>query len=580
MRNRARRIVLAAVTFSATSSAWGVIPIFGGPTFENGIGATPVTMRSAPGGSVADGYAAGTGVAYENNDATNEGTRGYRWDVFGSAVQNLGDRVDSPFGSIAVTVFGVNRRGDAVGSIFSSLSLGPFGGSGTSAVRWAAGGNVEEPLAGLTPALPPGGPQPPRFSEALAINTSGVAVGRSRLATVIFSSVIDRGDRAVRWDAGQQAVVDLGTPSTKADGFGMSRAVAVTDAGLIAGIYTQYDATDNDDGTRVARWLPGTTTPVALGTLGANGVGVTQCVVNAANAGGTIVGTARRFLNASHVGVDVATRWDAATTTATELNGLGAAGSFPLASAATDINTAGVVVGTARKNISGLFTNDRAVRWAAGSITPVELPVLSSGSLGTSNVRAVAINDSNVVVGIADRYAFGALQGTAAVLWRADNSILDLNTLLPPGSGWQLSSAADISTAGFITGEGTFDPPGAATPYQRAWMMLVPEAGTYGRGDANFDGAVGFDDLLILAQNYGQANTTLRAVVGDLDLDGMTDFDDLLRIAQHYGSTSLAAATDASRASFESDWALARSMVPEPVGVFCGLALVGCRRRR
>jgi hypothetical protein len=579
MRNQIRQIVLAAAIVSAAPAALAALPIFGGPTFGNGLGATPVTMRSSPGGSAAEGYAVGTGVAYEDADPEDEGTRGYRWDAFGSAIQNLGNHIDSPFGSVAVTVYGVNRRGDTVGSVFSSVSLGPLGSSGTSAVRWAAGGNVEEQLASISPTGTPGGTQPPRFSEALAINAGGTAVGRSRLATVFFNILIDKGDRAVRWDAGQQAVVDLGTPSLKTDGFGTSRAVAITNAGLIAGTFTQYDAEDNDDGTRVARWMPGSTVPVALGTLGANGSGVTQCNASAVNAAGVIVGTARRFQTPSSVGLDVATRWDIGSTNATELNGLGPTGSFPLASAAADINTAGVIVGTAHKSISGLFTNDRAVRWTAGSTTAVELPVLSSGPLGTSNAQATAVNDSNVTVGVADHYAFGAFQGTSAVLWRADNSILDLNTRLSANSGWQLSSAVDVSNAGFITGVGTFDPPGAATAYQRAWMMLVPEAGTYGRGDANFDGSVNFDDLLILAQHYGETNLTLSATVADLDLGGAVNFDDLLRLAQNYGSTALTQASSTTRSEFDADWALARSMVPEPIAiVFLPVGIV--RRRR
>src|SRR5207253_2948310 len=54
-------------------------------------------------------------------------------------------------------------------------------------------------------------------------------------------------------------------------------------------------------------------------------------------------------------------------------------------------------------------------------------------------------------------------------------------------------------------------------------------------GDANHDGTVGFDDLLTLAQNYGQSSRTYAD--GDFDHDGTVSFTDLLLLAQQYGKT-------------------------------------------
>jgi len=53
----------------------------------------------------------------------------------------------------------------------------------------------------------------------------------------------------------------------------------------------------------------------------------------------------------------------------------------------------------------------------------------------------------------------------------------------------------------------------------------------------NGDGAVDFNDLLILAQHYGQPGTFPQ---GDLNGDGTVGFDDLLIIAQNYGHTPAA----------------------------------------
>src|SRR5690606_15831097 len=57
--------------------------------------------------------------------------------------------------------------------------------------------------------------------------------------------------------------------------------------------------------------------------------------------------------------------------------------------------------------------------------------------------------------------------------------------------------------------------------------------------DANHDRAVNFDDLLLVAQNYGRTSGVGFAT-GDFNYDGTVDFDDLLLLAQRYGA-SLAA---------------------------------------
>lgn len=89
------------------------------------------------------------------------------------------------------------------------------------------------------------------------------------------------------------------------------------------------------------------------------------------------------------------------------------------------------------------------------------------------------------------------------------------------------------------------------------------------KGDADVSGSVNFDDLLVLAQHYG--DTTRTWVSGDFTNDGMVGFDDLLALAQNYNGTLLqdgAAALPASREpAFSADFALAVSLVPEPTGV-------------
>lgn len=56
----------------------------------------------------------------------------------------------------------------------------------------------------------------------------------------------------------------------------------------------------------------------------------------------------------------------------------------------------------------------------------------------------------------------------------------------------------------------------------------------YLAGDTNGDLDVDFDDLLILAQRFGQSTGGLGVAAGDLNGDGVVNFDDLLLLAKSY----------------------------------------------
>ena len=76
----------------------------------------------------------------------------------------------------------------------------------------------------------------------------------------------------------------------------------------------------------------------------------------------------------------------------------------------------------------------------------------SLGTLGGVNSEAFAINERGQIVGAANTAA-GAVR---AFLWQA-GVMIDLNTLIPDGSGWVLVSARGISEGGQIVGTGTLN---------------------------------------------------------------------------------------------------------------------------
>jgi probable HAF family extracellular repeat protein len=113
--------------------------------------------------------------------------------------------------------------------------------------------------------------------------------------------------------------------------------------------------------------------------------------------------------------------------------------------------TVGQLIGT-----SSTTNITRAFVWNAGVITeltPFNL-YSSPGNIGAStNYHSVAndINNAGLIVGNSQRTSGSA---AVATLWQGGVPI-DLNTLLPAGSGWSLLSAEGINNADDIVGFGT-----------------------------------------------------------------------------------------------------------------------------
>jgi probable HAF family extracellular repeat protein len=173
------------------------------------------------------------------------------------------------------------------------------------------------------------------------------------------------------------------------------------------------------------------------------------------------------------------------------------------ASHATGINNSGAVVGTAT-----LASGYEHAFLAIGS------KITDLGTLGGGSSFAYSINDGGTVVG----YSWLASGQNPHAFVYSNGIMLDLNSLLANGSGWELTEAYGINEAGQIVGSGLFngqvsafrlDPDNAAIQGASA----VPEAGT------TMLVAIGLGLLIIARLQWGKPSPLVDCVASN-DADG------------------------------------------------------------
>ena len=257
------------------------IPIYGGPAYDpvGGDGFQNYTVPRQKLGVNLNGVAIGTATKLSNN--TSAGTRAVRWDVNGPATElsNLG--IDSA-GMTNVSTFGINARGTTVGyaNLYNNGTL-----LYARAVRWDAGSAGATQLGELST-------NPYGISFAYgAINSTGVIVGN---AEQYNGHSYSQGSRAVRWDAGSTAAVQLGDLGTRSSGSARPAAGALNDSGTIVGYAHKYSGAI-DSGPRAVRWPTGSTAAIELGNLGTTVSGYTESVAIGINAFGTSFGSANKY---------------------------------------------------------------------------------------------------------------------------------------------------------------------------------------------------------------------------------------------------------------------------------------------
>ncbi|MFT3787373.1 MAG: autotransporter-associated beta strand repeat-containing protein [Tepidisphaeraceae bacterium] len=266
--------------------------------------------------------------------------------------------------------------------------------------------------------------------------------------------------------------------------------------------------------------------------------------------------------NAGAIGSSGAVVFDGGTLRYTANNAVDYSGRFlPIDAQPIRVDTNGQNV-TYATAITGMGTS--ITKTGTGTLTLTAANTFSGGTIvegGTlrlgANARAAVLDGTSY----ADVKSGGRLEidytGSTTVV----SSVLDA---LKNAKAANLSTGPiRSSTATAALGLGWIDDISTST------LTLIPTL----YGDFNLDFTVNFSDLLALAANYGLAGTWSQ---GDSNYDGTVNFSDLLALAANYGQVTSASGT------FEGDWALAQSLVPEPTttAAMLGATSLALTRRR
>jgi uncharacterized membrane protein len=301
-------------------------------------------------------------------------------------------------------VFGINNNGEVFGT-------GDLAGQEAGFVLPAGAGTATflgQPGNAMTGSIP--------FPET--INNNGDVVGD------FTSNSTDNPTHAIEWPGGRTPT-DLEPAIDRALGFQGADTVAngINDHGLTvvaATVGSFADGLTVQGGT--ATKLPGL-------PGGGGAAGSTNTNPIAVNNNNLIVGSA-----VNSADNEVAVQWQNGKIT--QLGGL--PGSFQTRALA--VNSAGLAVGA---SISAADFNEHAVEFVNGKVIDLKVPGETN-----NDAKAKAVNDAGVIVG-------GDGNGNAFAF--AGGHSVDLNTLIPAGSGVTLKLANGINNSGVIVGNATIN---------------------------------------------------------------------------------------------------------------------------
>ena len=284
--------------------------------------------------------------------------------------------------------------------------------------------------------------------------------------------------------------------------------------------------------------------------------------------------------------------------------GLGKGGNGTLTLPAANTYTGPTEIGAGRLRVSGSISGSSGVHAAAGATFEAAAPqqvrslTIDAGGQAIVSVGTLKVGNGSSATPLAIVTAAPTGAGAGGKLDLVGQAIVVQPTVNAKGD--TLDSVRSLIASGFNAGHwdgaGITSSTAAADARRAIGYALatevrdispggqsqflgqsVDDASVVARvtlaGDANLDGAVDFNDLVALAQNYNTAAPAPGSgqsawVHGDFNYDGTVDFTDLVRLAQNY-NTNLTAAPAAhvigsGQSDFDADVAIAFANVPEP----------------
>ncbi|MCC7146486.1 MAG: hypothetical protein IT443_08570 [Phycisphaeraceae bacterium] len=336
----------------------------------------------------ADGTAVGEAYKYDGLGA-DLGRRAVRWDASGTAATELDNLGTSLTGVTNSSAAAINAAGTTAGTADKYDGLNGY--KGPRAVRWDAGGTAVTELDSLGTDA-----NGYTISTTSAINAGGTIVGRAQKYN---EAGLDRGSRPVRWDALSTLATELDVLGTATNGYTDGNALALNTSGTAVGWVYKYSGGINK-GSRAVRWNAAGTVATELGVLGTDAGTSTWSSALAINDAGTAVGWANKYDALGHSLGSRAVRWDAAGTTATELGNLGLDVDGATSGQASALNSLGLAVGWSEKyDILGNDLGQVATVWGLNGLA-LDLNTLIDPSSGWMLTEAHAVSDSGWITGL------------------------------------------------------------------------------------------------------------------------------------------------------------------------------------
>jgi probable HAF family extracellular repeat protein len=396
---------------------------------------------------------------------------------------------------IVLSAFALSVTAAARAAQYTVTDLGTLGGTESSGSALNAGGQV----AGSSYTIGDAGQHAYLWKPTVSGGASGAMTDLGTLGgTQSFGNGLNAsgqvaGESFTTSDAATHAFLwkpttpggtsgtmhDLGTlGGTSSYGYGINASGEVTGASDKTG----------DSKTHTFLWKPATPNGTSGTMFNLGSLGGTESNGGGINASGQVAGSSLTNGDAAYH----AFLWKPTTPNGTsgamyDLGTLGGTESF-----GGTINISGQVAGFSYPTGNAAY---HAYLWTPTTLNGTSGAMQDLATLGGLNSYSYNLGAGGQVVGASEVQVTS--NSTHAFLYTSKSGMVDLNTLIDPLSGWELSDAADINSAGQITGQGLIN-----NEYHA--YLLTPISLP---GDFNGNGAVDAADYVIWRKGLGTIYT-------------------------------------------------------------------------